>query len=459
MNTHTRQAKILIVDDDPFFCRMLEDLIQRMGHESRICHRMDDCRRELEQKTWDLILLDVGLPDGSGLTLLPWIRQLNQAPEVIIITGAGDADSAELAVVNGAWDYLIKTTAFERINLIVVRALEHRRVTLALNALKTLDPCGIVGKSPALQRCLALVGQAALNDFNVLITGETGTGKELVARAIHANSSRAAARLVVVDCAALPQTLAESVLFGYVKGAFTGADKDVAGFFASADGSTLFMDEVGDLPLDLQRMFLRVLQEKSFCPVGSSHEKHSDFRLIAATNKDLDQLAGKGKFRKDLLFRLKSMAIHLPPLRERLEDLPHLVIHSLATLSDPGKHLSKEFLTALETYEWPGNIREFQHVMEAAVAAAMNEKNLIVQHLPANLRVMVARKGMESAHQLPTDSAQAPLSTIREYRLQQDRKYLRHLLTETDSDMPKAALKAGLSLSRLYSLLKEHGLK
>lgn len=460
METQTRQAKVLIVDDDQIFCRMLEDLLQRMGHASRICHRVDACRRELEQNRWDLVLLDVGLPDGSGLTLLPWIRQLAKAPEVIIITGDGDADGAELAVNNGAWDYLLKTAAFERINLIVARALEYHRTTLQLRAIKTLDPSGIIGNSPALQRSLDLVSQAALNDFNVLITGETGTGKELFARAIHANSSRGAAKLVVVDCAALPQNLVESVLFGHVKGAFTGADKEASGLFREADGGTLFLDEVGELPQDLQRIFLRALQEKSFRPVGASREEPSDFRLIAATNKDLDLLIDKGNFREDLLFRLRSMSIHLPPLRHRMEDLPELASHYIGTLSGHSKKLSKEFLSALAVHDWPGNVRELQHVLESTIASSMDEKNLIIQHLPANLRVMLARKGMEAREEMnDSDPIHGPQPTIREYRLLQDRKYLSRLIKEVNNDMQAAARRAGLSVSRLYSLLREHGLR
>jgi len=459
MDTLIHQAQILIVDDDHIFCRMLEDLLQRMGHAGRICHRIDACRRELEHHTWDLVLLDVGLPDGSGLTLLPWIRQLPNAPEVIIITGDGDADGAELAVNNGAWDYLMKTAAFEQINLIVARAVEHRQTIIELRALKTLNPCGIIGKSPCLQRSLDIVGQAALNDYNVLITGESGTGKELFARAIHANSSRASARLVVVDCAALPKTLAESVLFGHVKGAFTGADKDATGLFRAADGGTLFMDEVGELPLDLQRIFLRVLQEKSFRPVGANREEPSNFRLITATNKDLDLLTDQGNFREDLLFRIRSMFIHLPPLRNHMEDLSGLASHYLGILSRDSKKMSAEFLTALETYDWPGNVRELQHVLESSIASSMNEACLIVQHLPVNLRVVLARKGMETSESFLAEPVFEPLPSIREYRLRQEREYLCQLIQEVKNDMPAAAQRAGLSISRLYSLLKEHGLK
>ncbi|MCG8635632.1 MAG: sigma-54 dependent transcriptional regulator [Desulfobacterales bacterium] len=455
------QAGILIVDDDPVFCRMLEDLLQRMGLKSTICHRLDACKEKLSGAVFDLVLLDVGLPDGSGLSILPWIRGLASAPEVIIITGEGDADGAEMAVHNGAWDYLLKTAAFERINLTITRALSHHRTTVELRALKTLDPCGIVGNSTSLQRSLDLLSQAAHNDFNVLITGETGTGKELFARAIHANSGRAAGRMIVVDCAALPQNLVESVLFGHVKGAFTGADKDAPGLFRDADGGTLFMDEVGELPMDLQRIFLRVLQEKSFRPVGAGREIPSNFRLIAATNKDLDQLVGQGKFREDLLFRLRAMSLHLPPLRERIEDLGLLSDHILGEISQTPPQISGEFVRALEAYGWPGNIRELKHVLQGAVAASMGQGRLIIQHLPPGLRAMVARQGLErdSLGQTGPDDQPVSLTGIREFRQAQDKKYLRLLVETFKGDMPGAAQKAGLSLSRLYSLLREHGLK
>lgn len=454
-------ATILIVDDDIIFCSMLEDLLQQMGHQPEICHRIDECKIKLNQQTWDLILLDVGLPDGSGLSLLPVIRQTPKAPEVIIITGDGDASGAELAITNGAWDYLVKTTALERINLTVARALEHHRTSMQLQALKTLDVCGIIGKSPALLRCLSQVGQAASNNFNVLITGQSGTGKELFARAIHANSDRVMGQLVVVDCAALPTTLVESVLFGHVKGAFTGADHDAKGLFKSADGGTLFMDEVGELPLDLQRIFLRVLQEKSFRPVGSSREIPSNFRLIAATNKNLDDRVDKGHFREDLLFRLQSMSLNLPPLKDRGDDLDLLVTHFLDAMTRGNQTSSSQFLRGLAAYDWPGNIRELIHVLESAVAAASGESHLIPQHLPPKLRVLLAQKGMEQAKLQPAlkTNNDPPLPPIRQYRLEQDKKYLIRLIGEARKDMQRAAMTAGLSLSRLYSLLREHGLK
>jgi len=466
---NTNQSHVLIVDDDTVFCQMLADLIDRMGHHSEICHRIDACRQKLEKTQPDLVLLDVGLPDGSGLTLLPWIRQLPAAPEVIIITGAGAGDGAEMAIINGAWDYLLKTTAFERINLIVTRALEHHRTSMQLKALKSLGREGIIGSSAPIKRCLDLVSQAALNDFNVLITGESGTGKELFAKAIHTNSNRSASRLVVVDCASLPKTLVESVLFGYVKGAFTGADKAATGLLLEAEGGTLFMDEVGELPHELQRIFLRVLQERRFRPVGAKHEETCNFRLIAATNKDLDQSVKQGQFRDDLLFRLRSLTIHLPPLRDWIEDVPELANHFVTTMTQSKsmtpKRLSPELLEALAHHHWPGNVRELQHVLQAAVAASMQDPTLLSQHLPPYLRVALTQMRVQTNQANYSDSQSVSIAeseglpTIREFRHGQDGLYLKKLMHDVDGDVRKAADQADISLSRLYSLLKEHGLK
>ena len=465
-----KPSRILIVDDDRAFCRMLADLVERTGVESHVCHRLDDCRRELTSGHWDLVLLDVGLPDGSGLDLVPWIRELPQSPEVVIITGAGDADGAELAVTSGAWDYLLKTSAFERVNLAVTRALEHRATARQLKAIKSLNREGIVGKSPKLRHCLDLVAQAALTDFNILITGETGTGKELFARAIHANSARAVGRLVVVDCAALPETLVESVLFGHVKGAFTGADQGSDGLFKAADGGTLFLDEVGELPLNLQKTFLRVLHERTFRPVGSKEEVSSNFRLVAATNRDLDQDVLRQRFRKDLLFRLRTMTIELPPLSERLEDLTDLVHHHLARLNRmrhmEDKPVSDEFLEAMGAYQWPGNIRELEHVLEAAFSAAIHDPVMLVQHLPPQLRVAWTRRHVEhsavqpSAPSAPEVSPEPEgLPSIRKYRQNMEAQYLHQLMSRARGDVRCAADMAGLSLSRLYGMLREHGLR
>ena len=292
----------------------------------------------------DVVFLDVRMPDGNGLEVLPEIQASSGEPEVIISTGYGDADGAELAIKSGAWDYIEKSSSAKAIHLSLTRALQYRKekkTAIVANAVRVLRRVNIIGDSPQIHACLDMVAQAAVSDINVLITGETGTGKELFAQAIHNNSARAKSSFVVVDCAALPDTLVESLLFGHVKGSFTGADKDREGLIRKADGGTLFLDEVGELPLVLQKAFLRVLQEHRFRPVGSKSEVKSDFRLVAATNRRLETMATEGTFRKDLLYRISVFALDLPPLQERLSDMKRLARFQTNRLCERHGHLAR----------------------------------------------------------------------------------------------------------------------
>jgi two-component system NtrC family response regulator len=257
------------------------------------------------------------MPDGNGLDYLPSLREASSSPEVIIITGAGDPDGAELAIKSGAWDYVQKgATSIKDMMLPLTRAMEYIKEKRTKRPPIVLKRAGIAGDSRAIRECLDLVSQAASSQTSVLLTGETGTGKELFARAIHENSSRASKSMVVVDCTALPDTLVEGLLFGHEKGAFTGADKTQEGLIQQADGGTLFLDEIGELPLTVQKTFLRVFAGTPFSTDGGQKERESDFRLVAATNRDLEQMVREGQFRQDLLYRLKAFSIELPPLRE-----------------------------------------------------------------------------------------------------------------------------------------------
>ena len=275
-----------------------------------------------------MILLDVGLPDGNGLDAIARIQKAESRPQIIIITASGDQNGAELAIRNGAWDYIQKPASVHDMALSIIRAIQYREERKGkrqgAGAPRLLKLDGIVGNCPKMKERFELVAQAADTETNVLITGETGTGKELFASAIHNNSLRAKKPFVVVDCSALPETLVESILFGHDKGAFTGAQKAREGLIKQADGGTLFLDEVGELPFPVQKAFLRVLQERRFRPVGTGAEISSDFRLIAATNRDLQKLVLEGVFRDDFLFRLRSFIIELPPLREREEDIAEI---------------------------------------------------------------------------------------------------------------------------------------
>jgi two-component system NtrC family response regulator len=304
----------------------------------------------------------------------------------------------------------------------------------------------------------------------VLLSSETGTGKELFARAIHRNSARARGAFVVVDCAALPETLVESVLFGHEKGAFTGAEKSGEGLIRQAGGGTLFLDEVGELPFSSQKAFLRVLQEHSFRPIGSSREIESDFRLVAATNRSLDQMVQENYFREDLLFRLNSFVIELPPLREHPEDIRELARYHIDQFCErhglTPKGFSPEFLDTLKAYHWHGNVRELVNILDRALAAARFEPTLFPKHLPLDIRVLRARALAE--HKAPpsesasTNSAARTLPNIHDFRdmayAQAEKHYLQDLIALCDGDIKEACRIAGISQSRLYALLQKHNI-
>jgi len=397
-------AKILIIDDDKMICDALGSVVKRMGYGVHYTLTLKEGLKEVSSGKYDVVFLDVRLPDGNGLTELSRIRGVPSSPEVIIITGEGDPDGAELAIKSGAWDYIEKPPSIESMTLPLIRALQYREEKRSRKPSVALNRVGIIGNSPQMRRCLDLLAQAANTDASALITGETGTGKERLASAIHSNSSRKDKNFVVVDCAALPETLVESTLFGHEKGSFTGAHKTHDGLVKQADGGTLFLDEVGELPMSVQRTFLRVLEEHRFRPVGSKREMESDFRLVAATNQDLDQMVLTGKFRQDLLFRLRSVTIALPPLRERMGDIKELAIYYMTKFCDRygigTKGFSPEFTEILNSYSWPGNVRELANTMENLLTTTDDDPVLFSKHLPTRIRVEVTRASVSKKDQL-----------------------------------------------------------
>jgi len=283
-------ADILIIDDDQLICTTLSHVVRAQNHTPACAFSLKEGLAMASARSFDVVFLDVRLPDGSGLDIVQALRDTPSSPEVIIITGFGDVDGAELAITHGAWDYLEKSASIDEIILPLERALQYRAERQAKARPTALKLEGIVGSSPPMRTAIELLAQAAASDANVLVTGETGTGKELFSWAIHANSPRAGKNFVVVDCAALPETIVESVLFGHERGAFTGADRSKTGLITQAHGGTLFLDEVSELPPSVQGSFLRALQERRFRPVGSVREVTSDFRLIAASNRNLDEM-------------------------------------------------------------------------------------------------------------------------------------------------------------------------
>ena len=408
--------EVLIIDPDQEFTSAVQSVIGGMGHRAYCSPTLADGLRVAGENAPDVIIVNVGVIDRKSSEVLSEFLEVRSLPEVIIVSASTDPDEAESAIRSGAWDYIEKPKTAKAMYLPVLRALEYRmkkpRKERRLGLLKeTFEK--IAGGSARINACLDVVALAADSDASVLITGETGTGKELFAWAIHNNSSRVRNQFVVVDCASLPPSLVESTLFGYEKGAFTGADAPHKGLIKRADGGTLFLDEVGELPLSVQKPFLRVLQERKYRQVGGQHEERSNFRLIAATNRDLDQMVQRGQFREDLLFRLRSFGLDLPPLRERREDIPGIAQRHLErfcrTYKTQRKDFSPEFFSTLAPYDWPGNVRELVNALERAVSAASDEPILFPKHLPTYLRVHLARsKASES------DNGRSPGSDVAE---------------------------------------------
>ena len=460
-------AHILIIDDDAALCRTLTRIVTRIGHTVNSTHTLNQGLEQGGEKPPDIVLLDVHLPDANGIDAMAQVHQLPSKPEIIIFTGAADPDGAELAIKGGAWDYVEKSSSVKAMTLPLMRALEYRSEKCSKTPV-FLDRRRIVGTSSTITACLDLVAQAAAGDTNVLITGETGTGKELFADAIHINSKRANNNFVVVDCAALPHELVESILFGHEKGAFTGAEQSRTGLVKQADGGTLFLDEIGELPLDLQKTFLRVLEEHCFRPVGSQKQISSNFRLVAATNRDLDAMVDAGTFRQDLLFRIRTLVIDLPPLKARARDIRDLAIYFADTICDKAgqaaKRFAEDFFDGLQSYSWPGNVRELLHAMEHALSVAGVEHTVFIRHLPSPIRVYLARQGLRSNcnndHGRGHVCINKPISEVREAAIADAEKgYLKALLTAVNGDIQEACRISGLSRSRLYHLMKTYGLQ
>jgi two-component system NtrC family response regulator len=467
-------AHVLIVDTDTSSYRVLGSLAAERGHRVTPLSTADDVLRTVKARPVDVVFLNNAVDDGKGIELIPEIIKTPSSPEVIILSDAPDPEEAAKAIESGAWEYLYKKSSHKILLHHLEQALQYRahkveRAPLYHPRHETFSD--IIGTSPQMRACIDLIAQASKGDAHVLIVGETGTGKELSALALHNNSNRADKNFVVVDCAALPENLVESILFGYEKGAFTGADAPQDGLVQQADGGTLFLDEVGELPPSVQKSFLRVLQEKSFRKVGGRKQIRSDFRIICASNRDLDELVEKKRFREDLLFRLRAFTVKLPPLRERKQDIPELVLFRVAKLyRDLGieqKEFSSDFFDVLTQYGWPGNVRELFNAIDRAVTAAQSEPVLFPKHLPINIRARLARArtitGAEpDAGPREADRRAGYLPTIGQLRKQTveeaEQSYLRELMSITEGDIGQACRISGLSKSRLYALLKRYSI-
>ena len=454
---------ILIIDDDKNLCDMLNKRLHQMGHTTTCASNIEQGLKKLKSHLYDLLLLDVHLPDGNGLETIPKARQINSNLEVIILTGEGSADGAELALRNGAWDYIQKGVSMKEMILAIQRVVKYQVEKATRKTAIALRRENIIGNSRSILSCLDLMAQAAYSNSNVLIMGETGTGKEIFARGIHDNSNRVKENFIVVDCAALPETLAEVTLFGCKKGAYTGAGSDREGLIQIADKGTLFLDEIGELTLPLQKVFLRVIQERRFLPVGGKVEVESEFRMIAATNRDLEKMTREGTFRKDLFYRLRAISIRLPSLRDRKEDIKDITIHYMNKFCEKYqlgvKGISPEIFEIFNAYDWPGNIRELVNTMESAISASRESSIIYPKHLPIDLRIKATRNLMKNEEDKEKLLEVPSHLTFREFRekniVEIEKRYLLSLMDLT-GNIKNACAISGLSRARLYALLKKY---
>ena len=400
----------------------------------------------------DLAVLDVRMPELDGLELLRRLRERRPQLPVVIMTAFGSIDTAVLAITSGAVDYVSKPMDVEEIRATVRRALGRQTETQAELPEAGEELGGMVGRTPAMVDVYKTIARVAPGPSTVLVTGESGTGKELVARAIHRHSPRRKRPCVAVDCAALTETLLESELFGHVRGSFTGAIADAPGLFAEADGGTIFLDEIGDITPALQAKLLRVLQEHQVRPVGGTEWRKVDVRIIAATNRDLAAGVAAGRFREDLYYRLKVVTIHLPPLRERRDDIPLLVDHLVRRAATScGKQVtgvSESALALLGAYDWPGNIRELAHVLERTVALAQHDV-LAAEDLPSEIGAGHRENGGAA---LPA-SQPADRPTLAELK----RRYIAQVLEESRGNVSRAAAVLGVDRRSLYRMLQRYG--
>jgi two-component system response regulator PilR (NtrC family) len=373
----SERARILVVDDEQSMREFLEIFFRREGFEVVTSGDVDSALVAIESDDFDVVISDIKMPGRSGLELLQATKQISPETVVIMITAFATTETAIAAMKQGAYDYVTKPFKVDELRLVVEKALEKKLLTLENHRLRTelrgqLKSRSLVGTSAAMQKVYDLVGQVAGTKTNVLISGASGTGKELVARAIHDQSERRDRPFVAVNCGAIPENLLESELFGHVKGAFTGAVQNKSGLFEMADGGTLFLDEVGELPLALQVKLLRVIQEKTVRRVGGTGDHRVDVRIVAATNRKLEDEISSGGFRDDLYYRLNVIQIALPSLRERMEDIPLLMQHFIEKYAlEAGKEvhgISDEATDRILAYDFPGNVRELENVVERAVA-------------------------------------------------------------------------------------------
>jgi two-component system, NtrC family, response regulator AtoC len=449
------KVRLLVVDDEQSIRKLCMTIGSSLGYSCAEAESAELALARVEQEAPDLILTDLKLPTQSGVELLRQAKALFPRTEIAIMTGHGSIESAVDAMKLGAYDYIEKPFRVEKMRLLLQRMAEKVRLVSEneflrerVNTEDNLD--GIVGASANIQDVLRMISRLKDTRTPVLIAGESGTGKELVARAIHFRGAMAQTPFIAVDCGSLVPTLMESELFGYEKGAFTGAVKSKAGLFQAANGGTIFLDEIGELPLEMQAKLLRVLQEREVRPVGSNTSVNVDVRVIAATNRDLEAAYREGTFRKDLYFRLNVVTVHLPALRERRSDIPMLVHHFLNRYA-PGANLqvTPAAMKSLLQYEWPGNVRELENCVARAVT--LGDRQVIdVADLPPAIR----SEGGESSQRVPVENSSLSTTALAEM----ERMTILKVFEQAHGDKALAGRMLGISRATLYRKLKRYNI-
>ncbi len=446
-------ARILIVDDEPSIRQSLAGVLEDEGYQTNAVGSGEECCEELNRSSYDLVLLDVWLPGMDGLETLARIQEIPFAnrPVVVIISGHGTIETAVKATKLGAFDFIEKPLTIEKVSVVAKNALQQHKLELELERFKEdgRSRLQIIGESVPMKALRQQLTLMAATNGRVLIYGESGTGKELVAHAIHSSSARASESFVEVNCAAIPEDLIESELFGHRKGSFPGALEDKTGKLQKADAGTLFLDEVADMSLKTQAKVLRSLDEQRFEPVGAETSIQVDVRVVAATNKNLEEEIERGNFREDLFYRLNVIPFHVPPLRERIEDVPLLADHFLKEFTmaygRKPKELTLEAYEVLKEHRWPGNVRELRNLMERIVI--MNPQVRVdARHIPLN----PAKR--------PADRPAERFGSLHEVRAAAEREYILKTLDQTKGNVTKTAEALGLERSNLYRKMKALGI-
>ncbi len=441
---------LLFADDERSLQELMKHEIPRMGHRVTVCPDGLTAAAALEKESFDCLLVDLDMPGLSGIEVIARARELCPDAEAVVLTGKSSLETAVAALRHGAFDYLTKPCKLVEIESLLRRVQQKRKLTQQYRALKQrLDRIEgtprLMGTSGGMERVKSLIAKVAPTPSTVLILGETGTGKELVARAVHEQSSRSSEPFVAINCGALPESLIESELFGHRKGAFTGADEHRIGLFEVANGGTIFLDEIGELPKAMQAKLLRVLESREIRRVGENKSVNVDVRVVCATHRDLPEMVAAGDFREDLMYRINTFEIFLPPLRDRLEDIPELAEHLLARFrgknTSAGRQITEDAIVILKSHVWPGNVRELANVLEHATILC-DGGPITAEHLPAHF----TRRQLTGA----AANHPGPIS-LRDLEMQA----IYQALERHGGNKPKAAEELGISLKTLYNKLNQ----